>query len=186
MALFDGIRELKESISDTISGATTSGSVIAIPDDYEAGPGDDHFFMAQALKLAEKGINTSHPNPRVGCVIVRNGVVVGEGYHKFAGQSHAEVFALKQAGKNARGATLYVNLEPCCHTGRTPPCTDAIIKGGIARVVIGMEDPNPQVNRHGLRALREAGIEVESGINHERAVWLNRGLFDGLRKADRG
>jgi len=170
MALFDGIRELKDSISGSDTGVT-------IPDDYQAGPGDDHRFMARALKLAEKGVNTTHPNPRVGCVIVRNGVVVGEGYHKFAGEPHAEVHAIRNAGRHTQGGTLYVNLEPCCHTGRTPPCTDAIIRAGIVRVVIGMEDPNPQVNRHGLRALREAGIEVDSGINHERAVWLNRGFI---------
>lgn len=170
MALFPGIRELKESIS------SAGESDVEIPETYDPSPGDDHRFMAMALKLAEKGVNTTHPNPRVGCVITRNGVVVGEGYHRVAGEPHAEVHALKQAGKNARGGALYVNLEPCCHQGRTPPCTDAIIKAGIARVVIAMEDPNPLVHRLGIRALREAGIDVETGINQERAQWLNRGF----------
>ena len=173
MAKFPGIKELRDSLTG-VSGAVTEPE---IPESYVPQPGDDHAFMARALKLAELGKNTSHPNPRVGCVITRNGVIVGEGFHKFAGEAHAEVNALKQAGKLAKGGTLYVNLEPCCHTGRTPPCTDAIIKAGIERVVIGMEDPNPLVNRMGIRALRNAGIEVETGINNSRARWLNRGFL---------
>ncbi len=170
MAIFPGIREFKESIGVQVEPE------IEIPQQYDPQVGDDHKFMARALKLAEKGINSTHPNPRVGCVITRNGVIVGEGFHQVAGQPHAEINALKQAGKYAKEATLYVNLEPCCHHGRTPPCTDAIIKAGISRVVIAMEDPNPQVNRAGISALRNAGIDVESGINSERAASLNRGF----------
>ncbi|MGI9316293.1 MAG: bifunctional diaminohydroxyphosphoribosylaminopyrimidine deaminase/5-amino-6-(5-phosphoribosylamino)uracil reductase RibD, partial [bacterium] len=170
MAIFPGIKELKESI------VSQPAPQIEIPDQYDHHPGDDHKFMARALKLAEKGVNTTHPNPRVGCVITRNGVLVGEGFHGFAGESHAEVNALKDAGRYASGGTMYVNLEPCCHHGRTPPCTDAIIKAGISRVVIAMNDPNPLVNRAGISALQKAGIFVESGINHERALWLNRGF----------
>ena len=171
MAIFPGIKEIRESI--------TSGSreELDIPDHYTSSPGDDHRFMAHALKLAEKGIYTTHPNPRVGCVITLNGVVVGEGYHQIAGESHAEVHALKQAGKYARNATLYVNLEPCCHQGRTPPCTESIIKAGIGRVVIAIEDPNPLVNRAGISALRDAGIEVDIGINQDWATRLNRGFI---------
>jgi len=171
MAIFSGIRELKETIS------SHSSRELVIPDEYTVHPGDDHRFMARALKLADKGVFTTHPNPRVGCVITKNGVVVGEGYHKFAGQAHAEIHALKQAGKYARGSTLYVNLEPCCHHGRTPPCTDAIIKSGVSRVVIAMEDPNPLVNRAGISVLKKAGIIVETGINHDRAMRLNRGFI---------
>lgn len=171
MAIFPGIKELKESIG------AQSVREIDIPEDYVIHPGDDHRFMARALKLAEHGIFTTHPNPRVGCVITKNGVVVGEGYHRFAGEAHAEVIALKQAGKYAKGGTLYVNLEPCCHHGRTAPCTDAIIKAGINRVVIAMEDPNPLVNRAGISALQKANISVETGINHDRAMRLNRGFI---------
>lgn len=171
MALFAGLRELRESIGGSARDA------IEIPEDYQLQPSDDYRFMARALKLADKGINSTHPNPRVGCVITRNGVIVGEGYHKQAGQPHAEAQALKQADKLASGATLYVNLEPCCHHGRTPPCTDAIIKAGISRVVIGIEDPNPLVNGTGIAALKMAGIAVDSGINQQRASSLNRGFI---------
>jgi diaminohydroxyphosphoribosylaminopyrimidine deaminase/5-amino-6-(5-phosphoribosylamino)uracil reductase len=170
MAIFPGLKDLKESI------VPQPAPHIELPDHYDHHPGDDHKFMAKALKLAEKGRNTTHPNPRVGCVITRNGVLVGKGYHEFAGEPHAEINALKDAGRYASGGTLYVNLEPCCHHGRTPPCTDSIIKAGISRVVIAMEDPNPLVNRAGISALQKAGIVVETGINHERAIWLNRGF----------
>lgn len=170
MAIFPGIRELKESIGATPVEAPE------IPDTYEHHPGDDHRFMARALKLAEKGLFTTQPNPRVGCVITRNGVIVGEGWHRFAGEPHAEIHALRQAGRLARDGTLYVNLEPCCHHGRTPPCTEAIIKAGIVRVVCAMEDPNPLVNRAGISALQNAGIDVDMGINHEHALRLNRGF----------
>ena len=177
MAIFPGIREFRESI-----GAQPERKP-EIPESYEPSPGDDHRFMAQALKLAAKGLFTTHPNPRVGCVITRNGVVVGEGWHRLAGESHAEINALRQAGKFARGGTLYVNLEPCCFHGRTPPCTDAIIKAEIRRVVCAMEDPNPRVNHAGIAALRQAGISVDMGLNRQHALRLNRGY---VRRITRG
>lgn len=177
MAIFPGIRELRESI-----GAQPERKP-EIPESYEPSPGDDHRFMAQALKLAAKGLFTTHPNPRVGCVITRNGVVVGEGWHRLAGEPHAEINALRQAGKFARGGTLYVNLEPCCFQGRTPPCTDAIIKAGVRRVVCAMEDPNPRVNHAGIAALRQAGISVDMGLNRQHALRLNRGY---VRRVTRG
>lgn len=170
MAIFPGIRELRESI-----GAQPENRR-EIPETYDQPAGDDHRFMARALELAAKGTCTTQPNPRVGCVITRNGVVVGEGWHRFAGEPHAEVGALRQAGRHAHGGTLYVNLEPCGFHGRTPPCTDAIIKAGIRRVVCAMEDPNPRVSRAGISALRQAGICVEVGPNREHALRLNRGF----------
>lgn len=177
MAIFPGIREFRESI-----GAQPEGRQ-EIPATYDHPPGDDHRFMARALELAAKGTCTTHPNPRVGCVITRNGVVVGEGWHRFAGEPHAEIHALRQAGRHAKGATLYVNLEPCCVHGRTPPCTDAIIKAGISRVVCAMEDPNPQVNGVGIATLRQAGISVDVGTNQQHALRLNRGF---VRRITRG
>src|SRR6476619_6978627 len=123
--------------------------------------------MTRALRLAERGLYTTTPNPRVGCVIVRDGVVVAEGCHERAGQAHAEAAALSIAGERARGATAYVSLEPCSHHGRTPPCADALIRAGVVRVVAAMEDPNPQVRGQGLHRLREAGIETDSGLLEE-------------------
>ncbi len=120
--------------------------------------------MQRALDLAEKGRGTTRPNPLVGAVIVKNGRIVGEGYHRRAGSDHAEIVALKQAGPAAKGATLYVTLEPCCHTGRTGPCTDRIIAAKIARVVFAVRDPDPRVRGRGARRLREAGVEVNSGL----------------------
>jgi diaminohydroxyphosphoribosylaminopyrimidine deaminase / 5-amino-6-(5-phosphoribosylamino)uracil reductase len=117
--------------------------------------------LEQALELAERGRGTTHPNPIVGAVVVRDGEVVGEGWHERAGGPHAEVVALRQAGERARGATLYLTLEPCAHHGRTPPCADAVIEAGIARVVAAAEDPDPRTNGHGFERLRSAGIEVE-------------------------
>jgi len=136
----------------------------------------DREFMRQALVLAERGLYTTTPNPRVGCVIVKDGAVVGTGWHEKAGLSHAEVLALKEAGERARGATLYVNLEPCSHHGRTPPCVDAIVAAGIRRVVAAMQDPNPRVAGAGFAKLRAAGIEVESGLMEEEARELNIGF----------
>ena len=112
--------------------------------------------------------------PLVGSIIVKNDTIIGEGYHKCFGKEHAEIVALRDAGENARDATLFVNLEPCCHYGKTPPCTDAIIKAGIKRVVIGMADPNPLVNQQGIKILRENGIEVEAGVEKEACEQLNR------------
>ena len=116
--------------------------------------------MEHALDLARKGVGLASPNPTVGCVIVKDGAIVGEGFHQYDWRDHAEIVALKQAGERARGATLYVTLEPCNHTGRTGPCTEAIIAAGIARVVAAMEDPNPKTRGSGFARLRAAGIEV--------------------------
>jgi len=137
----------------------------------------DHAYMARALELARKGLYSTHPNPRVGCVIVRDGEVVGEGWHARAGEPHAEVHALRQAGERARGATAYVTLEPCSHHGRTPPCADALINAGVARVVAAMQDPNPQVGGNGLLRLMHAGIAVQSGVLEAEARVLNAGFI---------
>lgn len=137
---------------------------------------DDARFMARALALAARGVNTTHPNPRVGCVVVAEGAVVGEGWHRVAGGDHAEIIALRQAGKRAAEATLYLTLEPCNHYGRTPPCTDAVVAAGIRRAVIALEDPNPRVDGGGVAALRRAGIEVTVGVGAQPAHRLNRGF----------
>jgi diaminohydroxyphosphoribosylaminopyrimidine deaminase/5-amino-6-(5-phosphoribosylamino)uracil reductase len=136
----------------------------------------DAFNMARAINLARKGRYTTDPNPRVGCVLVRDDVVIGEGWHVKAGQGHAEVEALKNT-TDAKGATAYVTLEPCSHQGRTPPCCDALIKAGVSRVVAAMQDPNPLVSGRGLEKLKAAGIEVVSGILQEDAQALNRGFI---------
>jgi diaminohydroxyphosphoribosylaminopyrimidine deaminase/5-amino-6-(5-phosphoribosylamino)uracil reductase len=134
----------------------------------------DQFFMRRALLLAKKGAGKTSPNPIVGAVIVRHGKVVGEGYHHRAGSAHAEIIALDQAGEKAIGGTLYTNLEPCCHTQkRTPPCTNALLKSGIARVVAGMVDPNRMVNGKGFETLRTAGISVSIGLLRHEAMRLN-------------
>jgi diaminohydroxyphosphoribosylaminopyrimidine deaminase/5-amino-6-(5-phosphoribosylamino)uracil reductase len=136
----------------------------------------DHAFMARALELARKGLYSTHPNPRVGCVIVKDGSIVGEGWHAKAGEPHAEVHALRQAGERARGATAYVTLEPCSHHGRTPPCADALVNAGVSRVVAAMQDPNPQVSGNGLLRLMNAGISVQSGVLDAEARALNAGF----------
>jgi len=136
----------------------------------------DREFMRQALELAERGLYTTTPNPRVGCVIVKDGAVVASGWHEKAGMPHAEALALKAAGERARGATLYVNLEPCSHHGRTPPCADAIVAAGIGRVVSAMQDPNPKIAGAGFAKLRAAGIEVENGLMEDEARELNIGF----------
>jgi len=123
-------------------------------------------FMAQAFALARQGAGRTSPNPAVGAVLVRDGEVVGRGFHTYAGQKHAEIMALEEAGERARGATLYVTLEPCSHQGRTPPCADALIAAGVGRVVAAMEDPNPLVHGEGLRRLQQAGIETELAAEH--------------------
>jgi diaminohydroxyphosphoribosylaminopyrimidine deaminase/5-amino-6-(5-phosphoribosylamino)uracil reductase len=142
----------------------------------------DHAHMAQALGLAERGLFTAQPNPRVGCVIAHAGDVVGVGWHQRAGEPHAEVFALREAGERARGATAYVTLEPCAHHGRTPPCADALIAAGVARVVIASEDPFPQVNGRGIEKLRAAGITVETGLLRDAARELNTGFFSRIER----
>jgi diaminohydroxyphosphoribosylaminopyrimidine deaminase/5-amino-6-(5-phosphoribosylamino)uracil reductase len=136
----------------------------------------DHQFMQQVLELAGRGLFTTTPNPRVGCVIVKDGDVVGTGWHEKAGQQHAEVLALSEAGARARGATLYLNLEPCSHHGRTPPCADAIVAAGVARVVVSMQDPNPKVAGGGFAKLRAAGMRVDNGLMEEQARELNIGF----------
>ncbi len=138
--------------------------------------------MAQALQLAARGLNTTHPNPRVGCVIVAGAAVVGEGWHERAGGPHAEAEALAKAGNAARGATAYVTLEPCCHTGRTPPCTAGLIAAGIGRVVYGAADPNPRVNGGGEQALVAAGIEVRGGLLAAESERLNAGYILRIRR----
>jgi diaminohydroxyphosphoribosylaminopyrimidine deaminase/5-amino-6-(5-phosphoribosylamino)uracil reductase len=129
--------------------------------------------MEHALALARKGIGLASPNPTVGCVIVKDGAILGEGFHQYDGRDHAEIVALKQAGDKARGATMYVTLEPCSVTGRTGPCTEAVAAGGIFRVVAAMEDPNPRVSGSGLSRLRERGIEIETGVLEPEAQKLN-------------
>ncbi len=139
-------------------------------------------FMREALDLAHRGRGLTSPNPMVGAVVVRDGHVVGRGFHTYAGRDHAETVALAQAGESARGATLYLNLEPCSHHGRTPPCADAVIQAGVARVVAAAEDPNPQVRGDGFRKLREAGIEVEiAGEFTAEAEKLNEAFFHFMR-----
>jgi diaminohydroxyphosphoribosylaminopyrimidine deaminase/5-amino-6-(5-phosphoribosylamino)uracil reductase len=143
----------------------------------EAGEPDfspsDRTFMQRCLELARHALGKTAPNPLVGSVIVQNGKIVGEGFHPGAGQPHAEVFALRQAGERARGATVYVNLEPCNHFGRTPPCTEALIAAGVRRVVAGMVDPDPRVAGGGIRRLQEAGIEVDVGVEEAACQELN-------------
>jgi len=142
----------------------------------------DHEFMARALRLARKGLFTTTPNPRVGCVIVKDGAVVGEGWHARAGEAHAEIHALNAAAGSARGATAYITLEPCSHHGRTPPCADALIGAGVARVVAAMRDPNPQVGGNGLEKLRAAGIAFESGLMEVEARELNIGFVSRMER----
>ncbi|PIJ52249.1 riboflavin biosynthesis protein RibD [Erwinia sp. OLTSP20] len=141
----------------------------------------DERFMARALELARRGLYTTRPNPNVGCVIVRQGEIVGEGWHQRAGEPHAEVHALRMAGERARGATAYVTLEPCSHFGRTPPCCDALLAAGIHRVVAAMQDPNPQVAGRGLYRLQQAGVTVSDGLMMAEAERLNRGFFKRMR-----
>jgi len=130
--------------------------------------------MEQALRLAALGRGRTHPNPMVGCVLVKDGQVVGTGYHRKAGEAHAEAFALEEAGAAAHGATAYVTLEPCAHHGRTPPCAEALVKAGVARVVAAMVDPDPRVAGKGLELLRAAGIQAESGLLEDQARAVNR------------
>jgi len=141
----------------------------------------DEQAMRRALALAARGLETTDPNPRVGCVIARDGEVVGEGWHMRAGESHAEVAALREAGPRAAGATAYVTLEPCCHHGRTPPCTDALIEARLARVVFAVPDPDPRVNGGGAARLGRAGIEVAGGLLQAEASTLNAGFLQRLR-----
>lgn len=141
---------------------------------------DDSVFMARAIQLAKRGLYTAKPNPRVGCVLVRDGKVLAEGWHRYAGQGHAEVEALAKTA-DVHGATAYVTLEPCSHYGKTPPCSKALIDAGIVRVVAAMQDPNPLVAGKGLQQLRDAGIAVTCGVLETEAAQLNRGFFKRMQ-----
>lgn len=139
---------------------------------------DDEFFMRQALDLARQGLFTTTPNPRVGCVLVKDDVIVGQGWHERAGAPHAEVIALRDAGSHkAMGATAYITLEPCSHFGRTPPCADSLIEAGIRRVIVATQDPNPDVSGRGLQKLRDQGIDVRCGLLADEAHDLNPGFM---------
>ncbi len=142
----------------------------------------DHLHMAGALRLAERGLYTTTPNPRVGCILARDGEVVGEGWHERAGEAHAEIHALRQAGARARGATAYVTLEPCSHHGRTPPCANALIDAGVARVAAAMRDPNPQVSGRGIELLTLAGVRAEVGLMQAEARELNPGFVSRMTR----
>lgn len=146
---------------------------------------DDHRHMARALELAARGLYSTPPNPSVGCVLVGpdGRTVVGEGFHARAGEPHAEVFALREAGASARGATAYVSLEPCAHFGRTPPCAEALVEAGVARVIAAMRDPNPRVNGGGLGRLAAAGIATAAGLLEAQARELNRGFAARMARA---
>ena len=140
----------------------------------------DQIWMQRAIALAKKGQYSTKPNPNVGAVIVKDGLLVGEGFHPQAGQPHAEVFALRQAGEQARGATAYVTLEPCAHYGRTPPCAKGLVEAGVSKVVVACPDPNPLVAGKGVQILRDAGIEVEVGVCEAEAHQLNFGFLKAM------
>lgn len=142
----------------------------------------DATWMARALQLAERGLDTTSPNPRVGCVMVKDGKNIGEGWHERAGEPHAEVHALLAAGRTAKGATAYVTLEPCSHHGRTPPCADALIAAGVKRVVVALQDPNPLVAGRGIAKLKAAGIAVECGLMEAAARELNVGFVSRMTR----
>jgi len=138
-------------------------------------------YMVRALQLAKLGQYSTSPNPRVGCVIVKNGVIVGEGFHKLAGSEHAEINALNQAGNNAQNSTVYVTLEPCCYVGKTNACTDALIRAGVSKVVVAMLDPNPKVAGKGLEILKQANIKTSCGLLQQQATALNRGFIKRMQ-----
>jgi len=140
----------------------------------------DQIWMRRAIELTRQGQYSTKPNPNVGCVIVKDGIIVGEGFHPKAGQPHAEVFAMRQAGEQARGATAYVTLEPCAHYGRTPPCAKGLVEAGLAKVIVACPDPNPLVAGKGVQILKEAGIEVEVGICEDEAHLLNDGFLKAM------
>lgn len=143
--------------------------------------GLDQQYMAMAIRLARKGLNSTTPNPRVGCVLLKDGNIVGSGWHQRAGEAHAEINALEQAGENAEGATAYVTLEPCCHQGRTGPCSQALIRAGVGRVVVAMLDPNPQVSGKGMQQLDDAGISTSHGVLEDSARALNPGFISRMQ-----
>jgi len=141
----------------------------------------DREAMQRALELAARGLSTTDPNPRVGCVIAREARIVAEGWHERAGEAHAEVLALRAAAAQAAGATVYVTLEPCSHQGRTPPCVEALLAAGVARVVFAATDPNPQVNGRGAAALRDGGVAVEGGLLERESLELNCGFVKRMQ-----
>ena len=155
--------------------------VMTLGRSMKAWSAEDCRYMERALELAEHGRYTAMPNPCVGCVIVRDDQVVASAWHHAAGEAHAEILALRKAGEAARGATLYVTLEPCCHTGRTPPCVPEILRSGVRRVVVAARDPNPKVAGMGAEQLRARRIEVDQGLLEERAAWQNRGFFTRMK-----
>ncbi|RKZ49167.1 MAG: bifunctional diaminohydroxyphosphoribosylaminopyrimidine deaminase/5-amino-6-(5-phosphoribosylamino)uracil reductase RibD [Candidatus Parabeggiatoa sp. nov. 3] len=167
-------------MSNTVIPSTPPSIGEPSPSSSQAGL-NDQYYMAHALRLAERGLWSTDPNPRTGCVIVRDGEIVGEGWHQVAGEPHAEIHALQMAKEKAKGATGYVTLEPCCHYGRTPPCTEALINAGIARIVVATTDPNPIVYRKGIGQLSKAGITVDTGILSQEAEQLNQGFFMRMR-----
>lgn len=179
------IPDLTANARRTVVPADSGNAVLATaagPDEIRP-TREDERWMKRALALARRGEAQAHPNPMVGAIVVREGHAVGQGFHTYDGIRHAEIIALEQAGERARGATLYLNLEPCCHVGRTGPCTDAILRAGIRRVVAAMADPNPRVAGKGFRRLRENGVRVDIGaleaearrLNEDFAVWVRRG-----------
>ena len=143
---------------------------------------DDTTYMRRALRLAARATGRTSPNPMVGAVLVKGGAIVGEGYHRAAGEPHADVQALAKAGDAARGATLYTTLEPCAHHGRTPPCVDAVVKAGVRRVVAAMRDPDPRTDGKGFRQLKAAGVEVDQGVLEAEALRLNEGFVSRIRR----
>src|SRR4030095_6882694 len=164
---------MKFRIEPDIESNTEAENDLLITDMIEG----DAVFMKRAIELAARGAGLVSPNPMVGALLIKNGRVIGEGFHRYDLLKHGEIYAIEMAGEEARGATLYCNLEPCCHHGRTPPCTDALISAGIARAVIATKDPYAQVNGKGVEQLREAGIEVDVGLLEERARKLNESYF---------
>ncbi len=143
---------------------------------------DYNFYMEKALKLAERGEGKVNPNPKVGAIVVKNNKIIGEGYHKYFGGPHAEVYALREAGERAKGATIYVTLEPCSHYGKTPPCAESIVKMGISKAIIAMKDPNPLVEGRGIDILKQNGIEVVTGIMEKESKKLNEVFIKYITK----
>jgi len=145
---------------------------------------NDEFWMRRVLRLAKRGRGRTSPNPMVGAVLLKDGRIVGEGYHEEAGKEHAEIIAIRRAGENAKGATLYLNLEPCTHYGKTPPCVPKVVEAGVRRVVVGMEDPNPLVKGKGMERLKEAGIDVDAGVLEEDCKKLNEAFCKFILKKE--
>src|SRR4030095_14421457 len=164
---------MKFRIEPDIESNTEAENDLLITDMIEG----DAVFMKRAIELAARGAGLVSPNPMVGALLIKNGRVIGEGFHRYDLLKHGEIYAIEMAGEEARGATLYCNLEPCCHHGRTPPCTEALISAGIARAVIAIKDPYEKVNGRGIEQLRSAGIDVEVGLCEDEALRLNEGYL---------